>query len=575
METADELANLRAYIDATRADWKVPGMAVGIVRDGRVTLAEGFGLRNAADGLPVTPRTLFAIGSATKAFTATAVGILVSDGKLAWDTPVREFLPSFKLADPFASERMTPRDLLTHRSGLPRHDLMWYNSSATRQELFDRLRYLEPSKDLRTTFQYQNLMYMTAGYLAGVVSGGMWEDVVRERIFTPLGMTSANFSVARSQQSPDYSLPYQEKHEQVGVIPFRPIDTIGPAGSINASLDGMLQWLRLQLDHGRHNDRQIIAASDLAQMHAPQMVVQDAQFRMLFQADLLSYGLGWFIQSYKGHLMVQHGGNIDGFTTLVSFLPQDGIGIVILSNLNGTLAPTVVTYTLYDRLLGLAPSDWNGQLKQVDAQLKAAIEQGKATTQADRQPDTHPSHPLAAYAGEYAHPGYGVASVEPDGEALRLSYNALPFTMTHYHYDTFEIANDQSEVRMKLTFQVDAQGRIARLALPLEPSVADIVFVRQPDRRMRQRAFLERFTGDYSMLTIPARVALRGEDALVVSVPGQPDQELVPYDGTTFTVKGQEAISVRFVMGDDGQVREALLIQPGATLTLTRVEPGA
>lgn len=573
METTDGMTEARAFITQALADWKVPGMAVGVVRDGQVMLAEGFGVRNVAGKLPVTPHTLFAIGSATKAFTATAVGILVSDSTLDWDKPVREYLPSFRLADPFASERMTPRDLLTHRSGLPRHDLMWYNSSATRQELFDRLRHLEPGKDFRTTFQYQNLMYMTAGYLAGVVSGGTWEDLVRERIFTPLGMSGANFRVADSQRTEDYAQPYQERHEQVGVIPFRPIDTIGPAGSINASLSDMLAWLRLQLDHGSHNGTQVIAASDLAQMHAPQMVVQDAQFRMLFQADLLSYGLGWFIQSYKGHLLIHHGGNIDGFTALVSFMPDDNTGIVVLSNLNGTLAPTVVAYTLYDQLLGLAPTDWNGQLKQVDAQLKAAIEQGKATTAADRQPGTQPSHPLAAYAGEYAHPGYGLARVELDGERLRLTYNDLHFAMEHYHYDTFTIANEQQEIHMQLTFQLDARGNIARFAVPLEPSVADIVFARQPDQRMRTRDFLERFAGEYTMMSIPVRIVLRGEDTLVASLPGQPDLELVPYEGTTFTVKGQEAISIRFVVEMDGQVHEAQLIQPGATLTLQRSMP--
>lgn len=569
----DGMAAMRASITQALAGSKVPGLAVGIVRDGRVILAEGVGRRNVALDLPVTPQTLFAIGSATKAFTATSVGILASDNQLDWDRPVRDYLPTFKLADTFATERMTPRDLLTHRSGLPRHDLMWYNSSASRQELFDRLRYLEPSKDFRTTFQYQNLMFMTAGHLVGVVSDGTWEDFVRARILAPLQMTSANFSVAQSQTSADFALPYKEQKEEVNAIPFRPIDTIGPAGSINASLTDMLQWLRLQLDRGQRDGTQIIAARDLAQMHAPQMVVRDAQFRMLFQADLLSYGLGWFIQSYKGRVMIHHGGNIDGFSALISFIPQDHIGIVVLSNLDGTLTPTAVTYSLYDQLLGLPPTDWNAQIKQVEQQTKAALAQGKATTQADRKPDTQPSHPLAAYAGEYQHPGYGAALVELDGAALRLTYNAIAFAMEHYHYDTFVITHEQLDVHMKLTFQLDAQGNISRLSLPLEPSVADIIFARLPDKRMRERGFLERLTGEYTMLNIPVRVALRGEDTLVVSLPGQADQELVPYEGTTFTLKGGDAVSVRFVVAPDGQIHEAQLIQPGATLTLQRANP--
>src|SRR5271165_741007 len=203
---AQKLDGFDTFANLALKDWKCDGFAIAIVQDGKVILSKGYGLRDVKKNLPVTEKTLFAIGSATKSFTVTAMGTLVDQGKLDWDKPVRDYLPDFRLWDQFATERMTPRDLVTHRSGLPRHDLMWYNSPFSREELFARLRYLEPNKDFRTTFQYQNLMFMTAGYLAGHVAGTTWEQLVRKSIFEPLGMKGSNFSVTDSLKSADYSL---------------------------------------------------------------------------------------------------------------------------------------------------------------------------------------------------------------------------------------------------------------------------------------------------------------------------------------------------------------------------------
>src|SRR5580658_8495174 len=220
---AQKLDGFDAFANKELRDWKCDGFAIAIVQDGKVILSKGYGLRDVKKNLPVTDKTLFAIGSATKSFTVTSLGVLVDQGKLDWDKPVRDYLPDFRLWDQFATERMTPRDLVTHRSGLPRHDLMWYNSPFTRQELFDRLRYLEPNKDFRTTFQYQNLMFMTAGYLAGHVAGTTWQQLVRKSIFEPLGMSGSNFSVNDMQKSADFSLPYTVVNDTVVDMPFRNI----------------------------------------------------------------------------------------------------------------------------------------------------------------------------------------------------------------------------------------------------------------------------------------------------------------------------------------------------------------
>ena len=198
------------------------------MKDGKVILAKGYVERDTQKHLPITPQTLFAIGSITKSFTVSAMGMLVDAGKLDWDQPVRHYLPEFKMYDPVASEHMTPRDLVTHRSGLPRHDMVWYSSDFSRADLVRRLRYLQPSKDFRSKFQYNNLMVMTAGYLVGRVAGTTREDFVRQRILVPLGMRSTNYSVADSQKSADFAMPYQNADGVVKDMPFHNIDQIAP-----------------------------------------------------------------------------------------------------------------------------------------------------------------------------------------------------------------------------------------------------------------------------------------------------------------------------------------------------------
>lgn len=271
---AEKLANITVFIDTTREVWNVPGLAIAIVKDDEVIYSGGFGHRNIEGNLPVTPNTIFAIGSSTKAFTALGLGILVDDGKLDLDKPVHEYLPDFRLYNRFATEKMTPRDLVTHRSGLPRHDLMWYGSGFTSEEMYKRLRYLQPSKDFRETWQYQNLMYMTAGYLIEQISGNAWEDFTRERIFTPLGMERSNFSVDVSARASDHARPYRLNDEKVpDEIPFRNISEIGPAGSINSSVAEMANWVKLNLSGGQFDDTTVVSSSVLQDMHTPHMVL--------------------------------------------------------------------------------------------------------------------------------------------------------------------------------------------------------------------------------------------------------------------------------------------------------------
>jgi CubicO group peptidase (beta-lactamase class C family) len=561
-----QLKGLDEYISKTMADWKVPGLAVAVIKDGKTIFSKGFGYRDVEKKLPVTPNTIFAIGSTTKAFAATSVALMVDDGKLEWDKPVKSYIPTFKLHDTFATERMSPRDLLCHRSGLPRHDLMWYNSTFTRREMLDRLQYLEPNRDFRTYFQYQNLMYMTAGYLAGEAAGMSWEGLVRQRIFEPLGMTSSNFSVEDTQKTADFALPYEEKDEVVKEIPFRNITEVGPAGSINSSVSELVNWVLLQLNKGKHGETRLISEAALKQIHNPQMTIEDPLWTELMQAEYIMYGLGWFIQPLQGHTLIHHGGNIDGFSAFVSFMPDQNTGVITLSNLNGTFGPQAIAYHIYDLLLGVEPIDWSGKYKTIIDKLKAVQEEGKAKSAADRKSDTQPSHSLDSYVGEYEHPGYGVLSITKKDGGLTATYNAIPMPMEHYHYDIFEGVPQEIEMRFKIFFYGDVKGNIDRLAIQLEPSVKESVFTRMPDKSMKEAGFLSTFVGKYELMPgVALEVSLRGADTLIVTVPGQPTAELVPYQGTTFNIKGASGFSIEF------KGEEAVVTQPNGVFVAKKV----
>jgi len=553
-------------------DWNVPGLAIAIVKDGEVVFSEGFGHRDIEKDLPVTPETIFAIASSTKAFTTMAMGILVDEGKIEWDSPVRDYLPTFKLHDPLATERMTPRDLITHRCGLPRHDLMWYNSAFTRQEIFDRLQYLAPSKDFRTFFQYQNIMYMTAGYLVGELAETSWEEFVQERILNPLEMTSTNFSVVQSQAAADFALPYREKDDKIEQIPFHNIDAAGPAGSINATVNDIAKWIMLHLDKGKYKEQQIISAGNLTQMHIPQMVIQEtvpalAAFAKYDEVGYASYGLGWFVQPYRGYNLVHHGGNIDGFSALVSFMPKENIGIVVLTNRSGNPLSTIISYNIYDRLLGLDEIPWSNRIKEEVTKQKEAIDKAKEKSTAERKSETNPSHAFVDYTGDYQHPGYGVISVAMKDDNLVATYGTLDFTVAHYHYDVFEMTYKQFDLSIKATFFTDVKGKIDRLAIPLEPAVEDIVFTKMPDKGITEKAFLERFVGVYDLFGKDLTVSLRGKDRLVFSIPDQPQYELVPYEGAEFILKGVPGARIEFNQDETGAISEAILTQPGAVFT--------
>ena len=565
------LAGFDAWVDSALAAWHVVGAGIGIVVDGEVVYARGHGLRDRDRQLPVTTQTLFAIGSASKAFTVFALGTLVDQGRLAWDHPVVDYLPWFRMYDPDVTRRLSVRDLVTHRSGLPRHDLLWYNNSTLgREELVRRLRYLEPNKDLRETFQYNNLMFLTAGYLAGVLMHTPWEDAIRSLVFQPLGMTGSNFSVAESQRSPDFSRPYEVRHDTVRVMPFRDIALIGPAGAINSSVDDMLKWVRMQLSDGTVDGRRVIQAATLRDMHAPHMPIGLPDQKEFGASD---YGMGWFLTSYRGHYRVSHGGNIDGFSALVTLYPADHLGIVVLTNQDGSALPGLVTLHAADRIFGPPLRDWSAEALARRNAAQAEQRQAEQRKQSVRVPNTHPSHPLADYAGDYADSGYGTLRIAVDSGHLTATYNGIRTALESWHYDVFNglrNAADPTFEDMKYLFAGNVKGDIDVVSAAFEPTVAPIVFRRQPDAELRDSTFIERFAGRYALATDTLSVVRQGS-VLVLNAGGQPPYRLLPYRRAEFDLSGLQGFSVVFTVDPAGVVTGLVSRQPDGVYTAKRL----
>lgn len=561
---ADALAAFRHLADSLRIKRNTPGLAIGIVLDGKVLLNEGFGLRDLDKKLPVTSNTLFAIGSSSKAFTAAGLAILADRGLLDWEKPVIEYMPDFKLFDDFSTREMNATDLVCHRSGLPRHDMMWYGSAFTRQQIFERLRYLKPNKSLRTTWQYNNLMFMTAGCLIERVSGKTWETFTREEIFKPLGMTSSNFSVVEMQQTKDFSLGYSTKDKKSTRLDFRNLDAIGPAGSINASSTDMLNWLKLHLTEGKVGDKQVISAAEIAHLHRPQMLMDDAGTAKNPELKDPSYALGWMTYRHRGLKVVEHGGNIDGFSALVYLAPEKDFGLVILSNQDGAGIIGILARYATDMILGLETTDWYARTYGEDSDEANEPDKEDKKPEPRRVTGTQPSHKPADYVGEYEHPGYGRIEIKEAGNGLKFKFNSFDLPMEHWHYDVYNVTDTLLDLSMMVNFHSDPNGAMYQLSVNLDPNLEDEVFAKVPPAALSDPGFLKKIVGKYTLdeqgnvnCVFEAR-----NTTLYVKISGQPEYTLVPFLGTEYKIKGLTGYSVAFQFNEKGETEYASFIQP-------------
>lgn len=581
-DEARELAaveRIKQLADSLVKEHNIPGMGFGIFKDGKVILSEGFGYRDYENKIEVDDQTLFAIGSSSKAFTATGVAMLQDESLIEWDEPVNQYLKDFEMYDPFASQEMNPLDLLTHRSGLPRHDLMWYGSSASRQELFQKLKYLEPTKGFRTTFQYQNLMYMTAGVLIEEMSGQTWEDFTRDRIFKPLGMTSSNTSIAAIQEAENHALPYRIVNDTIKKMEFRNIDAIGPAGSINSNVVDMLKWVELNLGRGTFNDNELVSDAQYNVLHEGQMVITGPMAsRAQPEYSSYTYGGGWFIYDYNGTKVVQHGGNIDGFSGYVYLLPDENIGMVTLINANGNPLGGVITSYATDILLGNEKIEWADRIWPPEDEEEEEEENEDSPDDEEEETDeaqiqgTNPSHDFTEYVGTYQHNGYGKVMVSIVDNQLRAKYNSFDMPLSHFHFDVFEgqLIEGEPDAKLKIQFINDVEGSIQKLEIALEASVDPIVFKKEAPDQIEDPKYIAKISGKYDVNGMKINV-LSESGKLFIDVAGQGRFELLSYKKDQFQPKDMPGFSIKFKFEND-RANKIVLLQPNGTFSGERIE---
>lgn len=464
----------------------VPGISIAIVKDGKVVLAKGYGVRKLGDPAPVDEHTLFGIGSNTKAFTSASLATLVDAGKISWDDPVYQRLPGFVMYDPYVSHEMTIRDLLTHRSGMGLGEgdlLFWPHTTFTRDEIIYRLRFMKPQSSFRSKYAYDNLLYMAAAQIVPAVTGKSWEDYVREKILAPLGMKTTNFTNS-SFPTDNYASPHRKTGGKTQVVKFVNLDNVGGAGIINSSASELANWLLLQLNRGKipSSDR-VFSERQSQEMWTPQTILPIGPYppslapaRPLFAA----YCLGWLFRDYHGHRLIGHTGGVQGFVSRVALLPEENLGIVILTNAEDGGAMDSLAYRIADYYLGLPPTDWIAAFHEVESHQHDEAAAAMKKAESARAADSKPSLPLEKYVAVYDDDWYGPATIRMENGKLVFSLDHTPTgvaDLEHWQYDIFKAHwRDRDIEDAFVTFALKPDGSIDHFTMVAVSPLADFSF---------------------------------------------------------------------------------------------------
>ncbi len=467
------LRGLEAYVEQGMRDWGAPGLALAVVKDDSVVFARGFGTRTLARDEPVDEHTSFAIASTTKAFTATAIAMLVDEGKVRWDDPVSMHVPGFQLAQPGLSGELTVRDLLTHRTGLPTNDFLWYASGSSTEDIVRRMRFVRPFASPRSRYMYNNNAYMLAGQVVQSASGMPWGEFMRRRILEPLGMRETLTGFVGLDTRGNVATPHLEVEGAIRPIEYRDFDNIGPAGSMNSSVHDVARWIRFQLAGGEWNGTRLVSEAQHREMLTPQFIIPQGQYypaARLASPHFTAYGLGWFMQDYRGRQLAMHTGSIDGMTALVALVPEEDLGLVVLINLDHAELRHALMYRIIDAYLGGPQRDWSAELRPLYRGMEERAEATRREREARRVPGTQPSMALEAYAGTYADPdslfGRVTVRVEDGRLVAAMAGGAMTGEMEHWHYDVFRARwADVSLGTSFMTFTIDPEARVGWLRI--------------------------------------------------------------------------------------------------------------
>lgn len=452
----------------TIAAWHLPGLAIAVVQNDRVIFIKSYGIKEVGSTQPVTIDTLFEIGSTTKAFTATAIAMLVDEKKLSWDDPVRNYVPAFHVSDACTDALITLRDIASHRSGVARHDELWDDSDLGREELIRRIGTMKIWKPIRSGYQYNNLLFVTAGEAAASAAKMPWEQLIRTRIFAPLDMTQSRIPFA-DWPSSDHATGHRwdGKARRASIQPMRNYDALGPAGTIKSSAHDMAQWLRFQLGGGTIDGKRLLSSAALDETHTPQTIIPigPATRQLYPDTNFLNYALGWNVSDYHGELLIAHAGALNGFRANVSLLPKRNLGIVILENVGRGTALAALRNTILDQFLGAPPRNWNADLLNNEKAEGLKAEAKLAEREAKRAASPKPSHELAAYAGTYRNPGFGEATISVAGDKLVVHWERLTIPLAHENYDTFSAIDPIEDIDEMMTFRLSPDGDVVAFTL--------------------------------------------------------------------------------------------------------------
>jgi CubicO group peptidase (beta-lactamase class C family) len=572
LDVTQKLAGFDAFMEKTLKDWNAPGIGVGIVVGDKLVFAKGYGYRDYEKKLPITPQTMFPIASNTKLFTAVAAGFLVEEGKLAWDRPIKESVPSIEFYNSYLNNTITLRDMLAHRTGITRHDSIWYKSEYSTKELFERLKYLDPKETPRQIFLYNNMMYAGAGYAIQLQSGKPWAEFVRDRIFQPLEMKSTGYAIAGMLKQPDYGVPFTERRDSFELykIPYyEDTEGLAAAGAIISNIEDLSHWLIALMNNGNYTGKQVLPVKTLQATLEPAIALPNAagQTRGWWEVLNQAYGMGRWTASYRGRFITFHGGDLPGFHSQISFMPNERIGVIVFVIGNHT-APlyNAISYNVYERLMGMDETPWTQRLLDIRLKNKKAGAEARKQEGFGRVADTKPSHVLADYVGEYNHPAYGTLKISMKNNQLAFQFHKIGLPLTHFHYDRFDSPNDEEDGKWSVNFSTNPQGDIDKATVSLDEG--EVTFVRKP--ASLDAATGQRIAGTYETASgAKFQVVYRPDGVYIVRV-GAPDQKLVPYKGLKFRIPEFADALIEFVE-ENGQITGMKQIVPAGVFLSKRV----
>ncbi len=579
-QTDKRLKGIEKQFEAVLETTKAPGFAVAIVEGDQLIYSKGFGFSDYENKTPANANTVYAIGSSTKAFTSALLGLLREDDELSFDDSPRDFIPGLEFYNTEMNNTISIKDLMRHSTGLPRHDGAWYFfPSHDKDSLIARINYHKPFTGVRQQWYYNNFGFLAQGVIAENITGKSWEDNINEEFFKPLGMTRSTTDISGLKTGTNAAIGYDlDADRNIEKLDYYDIAGMSPAGSINSSVNDMSKWLITWINKGKYKEEQIIPEAYVKEAMSSQMVAA-AGFPVeeLPDVQFANYGYGWFLHSFKGHYMVEHGGNIDGFSASVALYPSDSLGIVVLANQNNSAVPRLIRNIAADYMLGLKKTEWAAQYKADLEEALAAQKKAEEDSEISNVKNTRPSHTFLDYTGTYENEGYGKFTINAENDSLFTTLNKKRYYFNHFHYDTFElldVKNNKVDTAaigksLKVSFTTNEAGDIDYLKTNIEPMTDAIAFKRTPNTIDLDVKTLEQYAGNYDLAGTEIKAYIKDNNVLYVFLKGQPEYALIPTATHKFNFKTLEVFKIEFVE-TEGKITEVKFIQPNGTFVAKR-----